>query len=82
MGRYDDWVPVVPPTGEARSVARQLLEIAGENRHYVRTDGNGTEFLVHPDVAEAFTAPAAEDKPKTPRKRAARKPAAEPESEE
>ena len=53
--RYDDWVHVVPGPGELKAVAKALLTIA-PSVHHVRTESNGTEFLVHPAVAETYQA--------------------------
>lgn len=63
--RFKDWVPVVPGKGELGETARALLAIAGDTS-LVRTEGNGTEFLVPSWVAERFTAP---EEPQTPRRR-------------
>lgn len=63
---YDDWSVVVPAEGQLSATARELLDLAGDPR-WVRTIGNGTEFLVHPDVAVAYHARRAE--PKTPKRR-------------
>lgn len=64
---YDDWVHVVPAPGELSATARELLDLAGDPM-WVRTVGNGTEFLVHPDVAAAFAARRGGAE-KTPRRR-------------
>lgn len=66
--RFKDWVPVVPGRGELRETASALLAIAGD-RALVRTEGNGTEFLVPVWVAEKFTAPEPIDPPEPPRRR-------------
>lgn len=63
-----DWVPVIPGTGELKETAKVLLLIAN-NPALVRTDGNGTEFLVPEWVAEAFTAPAEPAKKRVTRHR-------------
>lgn len=63
----DDWVTVIPAPGELSATARELLELAGDPR-WVRTIGNGTEFLVHPDVAAGFSARRSGAK-KTPQRR-------------
>ena len=67
-----DWVPVIPATGELKETAQMLLAIA-EDPALVRTDGNGTSFLVPQWVADSFVTPAP---PTTspPRKRAQRAP--------
>ena len=65
--RYSDWVEVIPGQGALRETAAALLRLAGDPR-LVRTDSNGTTFLVPPDVAAAFTAPAAAP-PETPKRR-------------
>lgn len=62
------WVPVVPGAGELKETAKVLLLIAGDPA-LVRTDGNGTEFLVPGWVADAFTAPAGTPKKRAPRAR-------------
>lgn len=75
--RYDDWVHVVPGPGELKAVAKALLTIA-PSVHHVRTESNGTEFLVHPAVAETYQAGLdAAPAPKRARKKAAPKPPAE-----
>ena len=66
--RYSDWVEVIPGQGALRETAAALLRLAGDPR-LVRTESNGTTFLVPPDVAEAFTAPAEPAPPETPRRR-------------
>lgn len=53
----EGWVPVVPGADELKETAKVLLLIAGDPA-LVRTDGNGTEFLVPEWVADAFTTPA------------------------
>lgn len=63
----DGWVPVIPGAGELKETAKVLLLIAGDPA-LVRTDGNGTEFLVPQWVAAAFTAP-----PETPKRRNTRR---------
>lgn len=73
MKHFDDWVPVIPAKGTAAAVARALLDLAPDPSD-VRTDGNGYEFLVPPELAaayEATTQPA--PAPKAPRKRAPKK---------
>jgi len=49
-----DWVVVMPGKGQAAEVARTLLGLADDPTH-VRTDGNGSEFLVAPYVADRYT---------------------------
>lgn len=51
-----EWVTVVPARGELGNVARALLDLADDPKH-VRTAGGGTEFLVHPLVAEKYNTP-------------------------
>ncbi len=68
--RYADWVPVIPARGRVKETARELLALAG-NPALVRTDGNGLEFLVHPAVADAYTAPS--PPPSRPRRGRAKK---------
>lgn len=65
-----DWVPVIPATGELKETAQMLLAIA-DNPALVRTDGNGTSFLVPQWVADSFVTPAPPSTP-PPRKRASR----------
>lgn len=57
MDRYADWVTVVPAKGELNAVARKLLSMADPKD--VLTTGNGTEFLVPPEVADAYHATSA-----------------------
>lgn len=65
----DGWVPIVPGAGELKETAKVLLLIAGDPA-LVRTDGNGTEFLVPQWVADTFTTPVqAAPKKRAPRKR-------------
>lgn len=71
--RYADWLLVVPAAGRLKETATELLRLAGDPS-LVRTEGNGTEFLVPPAVAQAFTAPIRRSKPRAPR--------AEPKSED
>lgn len=52
----DDWVTVVPGTGEVKAVAILLLALADDPLD-VRTRSNGSEFVVRPYVAERFTQP-------------------------
>ena len=70
----EGWVPVIPGAGLLKETAQMLLAIA-QDPALVRTDGNGTEFLVPSWVADSFAAPA-----KPPQKRAPR--ARKTESEE
>lgn len=67
----DDWTVVVPAEGQLSATARDLLTLAGDPM-WVRTIGNGTEFLVHPDVAEAYNSLRSESKPSKRRGRAPR----------
>lgn len=53
---YADWVHVVPAAGKLKATAKTLLALAGDPGR-VRTASNGTEFLVHPEVAQAYNAP-------------------------
>ena len=62
---FDDWLPVLPGKGQIKETAAALLAIAGDPK-LVRTESNGTEFLVPAWVAERFTAP---DTPPEPVKR-------------
>lgn len=64
----EGWVPVIPGAGELKETAKVLLLIAGDPA-LVRTDGNGTEFLVPEWVADAFTAPAEPAKKRVTRKK-------------
>ena len=68
-----DWVEVIPGTGELKETAQMLLAIAGDPA-LVRTEGNGTTFLVPTWVADSFVTPAP---PPPPRKRAPRAPKTE-----
>lgn len=63
-----DWVPVISGAGELKETAKVLLLIANDPA-LVRTDGNGTEFLVPQWVADAFTAPAEPKKQRAPRRK-------------
>lgn len=47
------WTVVVPAPGEVRETAQALLALANSPAD-VRTDGNGTEFLVPPYLADKF----------------------------
>lgn len=54
----DEWSTVtVGPDENLRDVARRLLDLA-DDPSQVRTTNGGTEFLVHPLVAEKYTKPA------------------------
>ncbi|MER5705996.1 hypothetical protein [Streptomyces sp. NPDC002122] len=53
MSGVKDWAVVVPAPGEVRETAQALLALADSPAH-VRTDGNGTEFLVPPYLADKF----------------------------
>lgn len=64
--RFDDWVTVIPPAGLLKETARVLVDLA-DRPGDVRSQGNGSEFLVPPALAEAYekaTAP----KPKRSRR--------------
>lgn len=52
MDIHSDWVTIIPPEGELSTVARTLLSLADPRE--VLTAGNGTEFLVPPEVADAY----------------------------
>jgi hypothetical protein len=51
--RFDDWLPVIPAPGTLKQVAKELLALA-EDPSLVRTDGNGTEFLVPAALARQY----------------------------
>jgi hypothetical protein len=53
MTGVKDWTVVVPAPGEVREIAQALLALA-DSPADVRTDGNGTEFLVPPYLADKF----------------------------
>ena len=53
MSGVKDWTVVVPAPGEVRETAQALLALA-DSPADVRTDGNGTEFLVPPYLADKF----------------------------
>ncbi|MEU7074730.1 hypothetical protein AB0B30_32515 [Streptomyces narbonensis] len=53
MTGLKDWTVVVPAPGEVRETAQALLALA-DSPTDVRTDGNGTEFLVPPYLADKF----------------------------
>lgn len=57
----DGWVHVIPARGEIAATAAELLALARDPRD-VRTDGNGSEFVVPPYLAELYNAPAAAPK--------------------
>lgn len=61
------WVAVIPGKGQAAEVARVLLGLADDPTH-VRTDGNGSEFLVAPYVADRYNT--ASEPERRPRRRA------------
>lgn len=50
------WVTVIPGKGRVGEVARELLALADTPTH-VRTDGNGSEFLVPPYLADRYLTP-------------------------
>lgn len=54
-----EWVSVVPGPGEIKDVARALLALADDPAD-VRTQRNGSEFLVPADVADRYNAPVQE----------------------
>lgn len=64
----EGWVPVVPGAGELKETAQLLLAIA-QDPALVRTDGNGTSFLVPEWVAHSFVTPAEPPKKRAPRAR-------------
>lgn len=69
MNPLADWVTVAPGAGQTvGEVARALLALADPAD--VRTQRGGREFLVPPEVAEAYTASLAptESKPRRGRK--------------
>lgn len=66
---FATWVSVIPPKGQIKEVIRVLLDLAPDPRD-VRTVGNGDEFLVPPDLADAYNAVLAPPKKSTPRTRA------------
>lgn len=67
------WVTVVPGKGQIGEVARALLALA-DSPADVRTDGNGSEFLIPPYLADLYNQPApdtipfSEPAPKTRRR--------------
>ncbi|TXS16335.1 hypothetical protein EAO70_12920 [Streptomyces sp. adm13(2018)] len=48
-----DWTVVVPAAGQVKETAVALLALA-DSPADVRTDGNGTEFLVPPALADRY----------------------------
>lgn len=63
--QFDSWVTVVPGKGRVAEVARALLDLAPDPAD-VRTQSNGDEFLIPPDLADAYHALT---KPKPARRR-------------
>lgn len=53
MSNVKDWTVVVPPAAEVKATAIVLLALA-DSPADVRTDGNGTEFLVPPYLADRY----------------------------
>lgn len=53
MSGVKDWATVVPPQGEVKATAIVLLALA-DSPADVRTDGNGSEFLVPAYLADRF----------------------------
>lgn len=53
MSGVKDWAVVVPAPGDVKATAIVLLALADSPAH-VRTDGNGSEFLVPPYLADKF----------------------------
>lgn len=49
------WITVIPGPGKASEVARELLTLAPDPND-VRTINGGAEFLVPPDLADAYHA--------------------------
>lgn len=62
----DGWQAVVPAPARVKEAARELLAIAGDPQ-LVRTDGNGTTFLVPAWVAEMFVSPPANETAEAPK---------------
>lgn len=60
-----DWVTVVPADGELQATAQALLAVADPKD--VLTASNGTQFLVPPEVADAYHA--ARSTPAAPKRR-------------
>lgn len=64
MSGVKDWVVVMPAPGDVKETARALLALA-DSPADVRTDGNGSEFLVAPYVADRYnTAPEPTPRPR------------------
>ena len=63
---FDTWQTVVPAPARVKEAARELLAIAGDSS-LVRTDGNGTTFLVPAWVAEMFVSPPASETVEAPK---------------
>lgn len=73
MSLTKDWVTLIPPPGQGASVARALLDLSPDPRD-VRTTNGGNEFLVPPELADAYHASTAPPKaPPKPRARAPKK---------
>jgi hypothetical protein len=53
MSGVKDWATVVPPVAEVKATAQALLALA-DSPADVRTDGNGSEFLVPPYLADRY----------------------------
>lgn len=53
MGGMKDWAVVVPAAGEVKATAAALLALA-DSPADVRTDGNGSEFVVPPYLADRY----------------------------
>lgn len=53
MSGVKDWTVVVPAASDVKETARALLALADSPGH-VRTDGNGSEFLVPPYLADRY----------------------------
>jgi hypothetical protein len=54
MTGVKDWTVVVPAASDVKETARALLALA-DSPGDVRTDGNGSEFLVPPYLADRYT---------------------------
>lgn len=63
----EEWVTVIPEPGRLKETAQALLLLASPQD--VRTDGNGTEFLVPASVADAYHGHTADPTPR-PKRRA------------
>ena len=59
----DGWVHVIPAKDDIADLARELLALARDPRD-VRTDGNGSEFVVPPYLADLYNAPVPVAKPR------------------